>query len=190
MAQQITDQIKSEITISLNKIIQNGDYDAILNFFSDFYNFFVKSTETFENYTECFEFIESFAQDYGNYLRSQLPSYSKSSNVKGVVITSPFKSNALIPAINAVVPLLKTERLSNFKKEHNFSSSNLSNFPLFERILDSQIDSNKQFKSLSGGRNGFVIFILFKISTLNPFSRIHCKISKYSVSARSFKSKE
>ena len=79
MAQQITDQIKSEITISLNKIIQNKDYDALLNFFIDFYNFFVKSTESFENYTECFEFIEPFAQNYGNYLRGQLPYYSKSS---------------------------------------------------------------------------------------------------------------
>ena len=77
MAQRISDQIKSEITISLGKVIQNEDYDSFLKFFTYFYNFFVKSTESFENYTECFEFIEPFAQNYGNYLRSQLPSYSK-----------------------------------------------------------------------------------------------------------------
>ena len=77
MAQRISDQIKSEITISLGKIIQNEDYDLFLKFFTYFYIFFVKSTESFENYTECFEFIEPFAQNYGNYLRSQLPSYSK-----------------------------------------------------------------------------------------------------------------
>ncbi len=45
MAQQLTDRIKSEITISLNKIIQNEDYDTLLNFLKDFYGFFVKSTD-------------------------------------------------------------------------------------------------------------------------------------------------
>jgi hypothetical protein len=79
MAQRITDQIKSDITISLNEIIQNKNYDTFLNFFSDFYNFFVKSTESFENYSECFEFIEPFAKNYGDYLRRQLPPYSKKS---------------------------------------------------------------------------------------------------------------
>ena len=157
MAQQITDQIKSEITISLNKIIQNGDYDALLNFFSDFYNFFVKSTETFENYTECFQFIESFGQDYGNYLRSQLPSYSKSSKENSQKICYFFP--------NIDNDLAHIELFYNMFKEHDSKSE----IKIFVASFSSVKYKSKYIKELELKKKIFVIPIEFNNNGLISF---------------------
>ncbi len=145
MAQRITDQIKSEITASLNKIIQNKDYDALLNFFSDFYNFFVKTTESFENYTECFEFIEPFAQNYGNYLRGQLPSYSKSSkeNSKKICYFFPNIDN----------DLAHIELFYSMLKEHDSTSE----LKIFVASFSSMKYKSKYIKELELKKKIFII---------------------------------
>lgn len=114
MAQKITDEIKNEITLFLNKIIQNNDFDALLIFFSEFYHFSVKSIESFENYIDCFKFIEPFAQYYGDYLRSHLPSYANKpeANSKKICYFFPNIEN----------DLAHIELFYNMIKEHDSKS--------------------------------------------------------------------
>ena len=161
MAQQITDQIKSEITISLNKIIQNKDYDALLNFFIDFYNFFVKSTESFENYTECFEFIEPFGQNYGSYLRGQLPSYSKKSKEDSQKICYFF------PSIDN--DLAHIELFYNMFKEHDSKSE----LKIFVASFSSVKYKSRYIKELELKKKIFIMPIELSnnglISFLNKF---------------------
>jgi len=157
MAQQLTDRIKSEITISLNKIIQNEDYDTLLYFLKDFYGFFVKSTESFENYTECFEFIEPFAQNYGDYLRSQLPSYSKSSKENSQKICYFFP--------NIDNDLAHIELLYSMLKEHDSKSE----LKIFVASFSSVKYKSKYIKELELKNKIFVIPIELSNNGLTSF---------------------
>lgn len=67
---------KSDISSFFNFLIKEKDYDGMLNFFFSFYNEIVKKNEAYEHYQKCYEFIEPFAEYYGNYLKNMLPDYS------------------------------------------------------------------------------------------------------------------
>lgn len=161
MSQQITDQIKSEIAFSLNKIIKSNDYDNLLNFFNEFYNFFVKSTESYENYMECFDFIEPFAQKYGDYLKHQLPPYISNSKKPNNKICYFFP--------NIDNDLAHIELFYNMFKEHD----NKSDLKIFVASFSCIKYKSKYIKELELKKKIFIIPIEFNtnglISFLNKF---------------------
>src|SRR5690625_3768489 len=73
---------------------------------------------------------------------------------KGVVMSSPFKSNALIVICNATVPLVTKRRFSTPRWVFNFSSSSLASGPILVSQLDSHILSKYCLYSSKGGKIG------------------------------------
>src|SRR5690606_35757438 len=77
-------------------------------------------------------------------------------NENGVVMISPFSSNAFIAICNAWVPLVTKSNWSTFKYSFILSSSLLDKGPIFVNQFRSQIPGRYCWNSSMGGRNGFV----------------------------------
>ena len=94
-------------------------------------------------------------------------------NEKGVVIISPFKSNAFIAICSAIVPFVKKSKFCTFKCFLSFSSNSLAKGPIFVSHPVSHILEIKASYSSFGGKNGFVTGIIkYFISLLNNYNNL------------------